>query len=327
MIQWKPGVTRPALVLRAELLAGIRRFFSERAVLEVETPILSAGATTDPAIASLSSCYRGAPYSAGQTLYLHASPELAMKRLLCAGSGSIYQICKVFRDGERGRLHNPEFTLLEWYRPGFDLETLMQEVSSLVTDIAGIFGKSLEVRYTTYRQLFIDQLGIDPFELSSEQLAAQADKRGIDVDNRSQLVADDWLQLLLTHVIEPEMTPQTLLFVYDYPASQASLARLRNDQPEVAARFEAYLGGAELANGFHELADSSEQRRRFESDNANRRALGMPEVPLDERFLAALSDGGLPDCSGVALGIDRLMMYLAAATDIREVIAFPVEQA
>jgi lysyl-tRNA synthetase class 2 len=322
---WRPRADWATLRLRAELLAQIRAFFAARRVLEVETPALSGAAITDPHLASFSTRYSGPGARHGQALYLHTSPEFPMKRLLAAGSGSIYQIARVFRDGEAGRRHNPEFTLLEWYRVGLDHHGLMDEVAELVKGLlAGRLALAQPERLS-YRELFERHLRLDPHRSRVQDLAARAARWGLSVPPGMPLAdVDPWLDLLLTHCIEPELGQGRLSFVYDYPASQAALARLRPDDPPVGERFELYLNGVELANGFHELGDAREQCRRFEAENARRQALGLPAVPIDELLLAAL-DSGLPDCAGVALGLDRLVMLAAGKTSIQEVIAFPID--
>jgi lysyl-tRNA synthetase class 2 len=248
-----------------------------------------------------------------------------MKRLLAAGSGCIYQIARVFRDGEAGRRHNPEFTLLEWYRVAINHHGLMDEVAELVTEL--LAGRVLlaEPERLSYSELFQRQVDVDPHQASVAELGACAERLRVPIP--PGMPADDpdpWLDLLLTHCLEPRLGRGRLSFVYDYPASQAALARLRPGAPAVGERFELYLNGVELANGFHELGDAGEQRRRFEAENATRRALGLPVAPVDENLLAAL-DAGLPDCAGVALGFDRLVMLAAGKTSIQEVIAFPVD--
>jgi lysyl-tRNA synthetase class 2 len=248
-----------------------------------------------------------------------------MKRLLAAGACSIYQICKVFRDGESGRYHNPEFTLLEWYRTGYDHFDLMDEVEALLREVLEGFPIA-SVDHWTYRDLFLETAGVDPLNDSVAAVEAVLQSRGIAPPEG--LAPDDrdaWLDLLLTHVVEPAMGPG-LVFIRDYPASQAALARLRPGKPPVAARFEVYLDGIELANGFHELTDAGEQRSRFERDNARRARRGDAVVDVDERLLAAMRDG-LPDCAGVALGIDRLLMVAGRYDHIADVIAFPLERA
>ncbi len=309
--------------MRARVMARIRAFFHQQGVMEVETPVCSQAATTDPAIESLVTRYTGPGAPRGLPLYLHTSPEFPMKRLLAAGSGSIYQICRVFRDGESGRLHNPEFTLLEWYRPGFDHHRLMDEVELLIQSLKPSVDTSRRIRY---QALFEQHLQIDPHTATVEQLRRCAQDQGISgVDTLDLPNPDGWLDLLMSHCIEPAMGPG-LCFVYDYPASQAALARVRAGDPPVAERFELYLDGVELANGFHELIDAAEQRRRFEQDIHVRAAAGQPVVPMDQRFIQALAQG-MPDCSGVALGIDRLLMQLVGVDTIAEVMAFPIDRA
>ncbi len=326
-IDWRPGADLATLRLRAELLARIRAFFAARDVLEVETPLLSAAAITDPHLASFATVYSGPGPRYGQTLYLHTSPEFPMKRLLAAGSGCIYQIARVFRDGEAGRRHNPEFTLLEWYRVGFDHHWLMTEVAELATLLLRDRLSLADPEWLSYRQAFERHLNLNPHRATVAELAAGAERQGVPIP--SGMPADDidpWLDLLLTQRIEPHLGQGRLCFLYDYPASQAALARLRPGDPPVGERFELYLYGVELANGFHELGDAVEQRRRFEVENAARQAQGLPVMPVDEYLLAAL-DAGLPDCAGVALGFDRLVMLAAGKNSLAEVLAFPFERA
>lgn len=310
------------------MLEHIRAFFSARDVLEVDTPALSAAATPDPALASLVTRYTGPGAPHGQALYLHTSPEFAMKRLLAAGSGSIYQICKVFRDGEAGRAHNPEFTMLEWYRIGMDHHQLMDEVADLVMQVLAEKLALQSPEQVSYREIFESRVGIDPHTATASDCAQAARAHGVTVppDLFEHHDVAIWRDLLLSHLIEPDLGRDRLTFVYDYPASQASLAQIRPGHPPLAERFELYLNGMELANGFHELADVAEQRTRFERQLHARAASGLPPVPLDQRLLAALTQE-LPDCSGVALGIDRLVMLAAGARSIQDVIAFPLERA
>jgi lysyl-tRNA synthetase class 2 len=328
MVDWRPSATPEVLKLRARLLESIRAFFSGRGVLEVETPILSRAAATDPALASLATRYAGPLFPHGQTFYLHTSPEFPMKRLLAAGSGSIYQICKVFRDGEYGRLHNPEFTMIEWYRVGFDHHRLMQETGELVMQLLGSSLSLQTPEKLTYREAFQRHAGLDPHAATAEEFARAAGRLRIDVprDLRARDDLSVWRDLLLTHVVEPALGRGRLTFLYDYPASQAALARLQPGEPPLAARFELYLNGIELANGFHELADADEQRARFERQLQARAAAGLPAVPMDTRLLDALAHG-LPECAGVALGFDRVVMLAAGARSIAEVIAFPLDRA
>ena len=325
---WQPAAALEVLKLRARLLERIRAFFSERGVLEVETPILSTAAVTDPMLASLATRYTGPRFPRGQAFYLHTSPEFPMKRLLAAGSGSIYQICKVFRDGESGRRHNPEFTLLEWYRVGFDHHQLMAETGDLVMQLLAPTLRLNPPEQMTYREAFLRHTQIDPHTATTSDYAAVADAHGIRVPTGLHQHDDAavWRDLLLTHVVEPKLGQGQLTFIYDYPASQASLARIQPGEPPLAARFELYLNGIELANGFHELADAEEQRTRFERQLHTRAAGGQPVVPMDERLLAAL-EHGLPDCAGVALGFDRLVMLAAGARSVSEVVTFPIDRA
>ncbi len=316
-MDWQPGAGSTQLHARAKLLADIRRFFADRGVLEVETPLLCRAGVTDPAVEPLR-VERGESVSAPR--YLQTSPEYAMKRLLAAGSGPIYQIERAFRDGEAGARHNPEFTLLEWYRPGFDHQQLMAESADLVRHCIG--DRPLNQR--SYRDLFRETLGLDPFAASLEELEGTA-RRHVDVGGLSG-DRDLWLDLLMTHLIEPELAALGLCFVYDYPASMAALSKVEEvDGEQVGRRFELYVDGIELANGYCELTDPSEQRSRFERDNCRRREHGLPEHPLDEALLAAL-EHGLPECSGIALGVDRLLMLATGAGDIRQVLAFDWER-
>lgn len=326
-IDWRPSASFEILKLRARMLERLRAFFAERAVLEVETPMLSRAAATDPNLASLATRYTGPGCSQGLTLYLHTSPELPMKRLLAADSGSIYQLCKVFRDGEAGRLHNPEFTMLEWYRVGHDPHQLMDDVAALVLYSLEDRLAQREAEKLSYRDAFLRYCHLDPHTAGVDAFTDCARRREIPIPNnmpRDNL--DPWRDFLLTHVVEPQLGQGRLTFLYDYPASQAALARVRSETPPVAERFELYLEGVELANGFHELGNAAEQRRRFEADLARRRERGLPTVPMDEHLLEALARG-LPDCSGVALGFDRLVMLATGAQSIEEVLAFPFNSA
>ena len=316
MDDWRPAASAAALARRADLLAAVRGFFARRGVLEVETPLLASHGVTDPAIEPLV-VPGGASLSAPR--YLQSSPEYAMKRLLAAGSGPIYQLGKAFRDGEAGRRHNPEFTLLEWYRPGFDHHALMAEVADLLEHCLGRTGW----RKVSYGDLFRAHLGLDPHSADAEALAAIA--RGELDAGELELDRDGWLDLLLSHRIEPAL--EGLVCVHAYPASQAALARIDASGPvPVAERFEFYVDGVELANGYHELVDPAEQARRFAADNDRRRQQGLAERAPDPRLLAAL-EAGLPACSGVALGFDRLVMLATGAGSLDEVLAFPWRRA
>jgi lysyl-tRNA synthetase class 2 len=303
------------------MLAEIRAFFAELGVMEVETPLLSAAANPDPAVEPLS---LDADLTADgrRRWYLQTSPEFPMKRLLAAGSGPIYQVCKVFRADERGRRHHPEFTLLEWYRPGFSLDALMDEVAALVRRL---LGAPLAAERITYRELFLRRLNVDPWDCSADQLRGVAMDAGIADAATLALETDAWLDLLLTHRIEAELGRGCLTFLHDYPPSQAALARVTGTEVPVARRFELYLDGVELANGFDELSDADEQMRRFQRDTDDRGRRGLPRPPADGRLLAALR-AGLPPCSGVALGLDRLLMRITGSNHIDQTLAFPIER-
>jgi lysyl-tRNA synthetase class 2 len=310
------------LRLRARLLEKTRRFFSERGVLEVETPLLSAAGVTDLHIHSFRTRFRGPGAPGARELWLQTSPEYAMKRLLASGSGPIYQIARAFRDGESGSVHNPEFTLLEWYRPGLDHHTLMDEVDLLLGELLG----TPPAERLSYAAAFKRHLGVDPHAASDGELVAAARERGLGEVGLAHDDRDGWLALLMTHAVEPRLTPSRPSFLYDFPASQAALARIRPGRPALAERFEVYAGGLELANGYHELRDAREQRSRFENDLALRRERGLPEPPIDERLIAAL-EAGLPDCAGVALGFDRLLLVAAGLVSLDDVMAFSLDRA
>ena len=312
---WRPTASLDTLKVRAEVLATIRAFFAERQVLEVETPALAATAVTDVHLESLS-----CPIDGLGTLHLQTSPEFHMKRLLAAGCGPIFQICRAFRGSESGRRHNPEFTMLEWYRPGWDHHGLMDEVEALLADVLGTAaGERL-----TYRQAFLEHAGIDPHGATDQELRREVAVLG--VPDRESLDRDDLLNLVMSHAVEGKLGRGRPSFVHDFPASQASLARVRAGDPPLAERFEVFVEGLELANGFHELTDAGEQRRRFERDLAHRRRAGLDLPRVDERLMAAL-EHGLPSCAGVAMGVDRLVMLKVGARDITDVIAFPIDRA
>jgi lysyl-tRNA synthetase class 2 len=311
-----------ALRLRAQLNGLVRAFFAERNVLEVETPVLSRAGNTDPNIASFSLAFSGRTDGAPRTRWLRTSPEYPLKRLLAEGVGDCYELGRVFRDGEAGGRHNPEFTMLEWYRTGRDHRWLARETATLVQAALALVGREARVVETSYRDLYNTQLGLDPFTADEAALRAALGEVAIDPGG---LVRDDWLDLLATHRLQPAFPADQLLIVHDYPASQCALARIRADDPPVAERFEVYLGPLELANGYHELRDPAEQRERFQRDHAVRAMRGQPAPPPDEALLAALS--GLPDCAGVALGIDRLLMAMLGAGRIADVLAFDFARA
>ena len=318
-MNWRPTATLSALRHRAAMLAAARGFFAGRGVLEVETPILSGAAVSDPQIESLTTRVAGMAARS----YLCTSPEYAMKRLLAAGSGDIYQICKVFRDAERGRWHNPEFTLIEWYRLGYDDAALMTEVEELVGCL--LAPRRLEpAERLSYSAALQRHAGVDAHGASDGDLTESARRHGVVCD--AELDRDAKLDLLMGLVVGPRLGLDRPCFICDYPASQAALARLKPGLPPVAARFELYLNGVELANGFHELVNAGEQRARFGQDLALRRARGQAESPVDEHLLAALA-AGMPDCAGVALGFDRLVALALRAPQLADAMAFTIDNA
>jgi lysyl-tRNA synthetase class 2 len=317
---WRPTATHAALMRRAGMLEAAREFFKQRGVTEVETPILSAAAVSDPQIESLATQIAGMPGRA----YLCPSPEYAMKRLLAAGSGDIYQICKVFRDAEHGRWHNPEFTMIEWYRLGFDDAALMDEVEVLIARLLSpgrTVGPAERLSYSGALQRYA---GVDAFRSSDADLLAAAARHGVTCE--AQLDRDAKLDLLMGMIVGPQLGRANPCFICDYPASQAALARLKPGVPRVAARFELYLDGLELANGFHELVQPQEQRARFVQDLALRRERGQVQPPLDENLLAAL-ESGMPECAGVALGFDRLVAIALGAKQLADAMAFSIDNA
>jgi lysyl-tRNA synthetase class 2 len=318
---WRPTATLSMLHLRAKLLEDIRQFFKERQVLEIETPLLCQATVTDPHLHSFQTQYYCANTEQKQTLYLQTSPEFAMKRLLAAGSGPVYQVCKAFRNqGESGRYHNPEFSLLEWYRPAYDHHQLMDEVEELLKKLLGC--ESAE--RLSYAEVFQRYINIDPHQRSIEALKEATICLGLTTENLALNNLADYLNFLMAHIIEPQL-PKHLIFIYDYPVSLAALAKVRLGTPVVAERFEVYFQRVELANGFHELHDAKEQQRRFQNDCNLRTLYGYPQVPIDKYLLAALTHG-LPDCSGVALGIDRLLMLMAKKNEVADVISFPIQR-
>jgi elongation factor P--(R)-beta-lysine ligase len=317
-VNWEPSGELHILRKRAELLDTVRRFFSQRNVLEVETPLLASSGITDPSIEPLI-VEKGASVAAGSR-YLQTSPEYAMKRLLAAHKQPIYQITRAFRDGEAGARHNPEFSILEWYRPGYSHHDLMDEVAELISACLG----ERPVARHSYRTLFLQRLEIDPMLATDDELQSLA-RKYVEVGDLEG-DRDLWLDLIVSHVLEPELAKEGACFVYDYPASQAALSKIVTEgDVELGQRFELYVDGLELANGYCELTDPVEQRRRFEADNVRRRNQGLQERPLDENLLQALEQG-LPECSGVALGLDRLLMVMTGSADIRKVLAFDWER-
>ncbi len=300
---WQPSAKREALLARQTLNQTIRQFFAERDVLEVETPYLSQAAVCDPNIE---------PMQASDTRYLHTSPEYAMKRLLCAGMGDIFEIARVFRRGEAGRRHNPEFSMLEWYRVGWDHQQLMQEVADITRAMLAPRYASLPVVKLSYAEAMQSYARLDARQASDDDIARVGMRlAGQDLD----LTRDGWLDVIMSHAVEPALPADTLVFIEDFPASQAALAKVSEDDSGwlVARRFELYFNGAELANGYHELTDAAEQRRRFEAEAQGR--------PVDENLLAALTHG-MPECAGVAMGLDRLLMMVLGTDNIADVLAF-----
>lgn len=322
MQSWQPTTTHEARVARAELLRTVREFFYNRKVLEVDTPLLSNGTVTDEHLEAFETQFDFSTSGKSTPLYLQTSPEYAMKRLLCGESGSIYQICKAFRHEGEGRWHNPEFTMLEWYRVGFDHFALMDEVDSLLQ----LTLTTPPADKLTYQEVFQSYLNIDPLCTDDLTLIEVMKRHHIDIQAPETLSFDSKLQLLFSYCIEPEIGREKPCFIYHFPASQAALAKLSPKDNRVAERFEVYFKGAELANGFNELSAAKEQRTRFETDNEKRRSNGLSTKPIDENFLAALEEG-LPPCAGVALGIDRLLMLTTGVQHIKDVINFTVSRA
>ncbi len=318
-LDWRPTASRRAIEARARLLADIREFFAERKVLEVETPQLSSAGNSDPNIASIAT--GGDPRR-----FLRTSAEYPMKRLLAAGLPDIYELGRVFRAGEKGARHNPEFTMLEWYRHGLSYQELALEVIALIQHCGHGKFQDWTIVHTTYRELFLNHLGLDPHHCDEEECRALALERNI---HAGQLDLDAWLDLLLSHLIQPAMNAEGITVICDFLPQQAALARIRQDSKThlaVAERFEIYLGQTELANGYQELSDWTEQKQRFDQDRRLRDLRGEEITPLDQHLLAALQ-AGLPDCSGVAVGVDRLLMVLLGVSHIDMVLPFPFDRA
>ncbi|AJI84435.1 lysyl-tRNA synthetase [Yersinia enterocolitica] len=319
---WQPSAPIANLLKRAAIMAEIRRFFADRGVLEVETPTMSQATVTDIHLVPFQTRFVGPGAADGLTLYMMTSPEYHMKRLLAAGSGSIYQLGRSFRNEEAGRHHNPEFTMLEWYRPHYDMYRLMDEVEDLLQQILDCDSSER----LSYQQAFLRHLDIDPLSADKAQLREAAAKLDLSNIADTEEDRDTLLQLLFTVGVEPHIGRDKPAFVYHFPASQASLAVISTEDHRVAERFEVYFKGIELANGFHELTDGDEQLKRFEQDNRSREKRGLPQHPIDMNLIDALKHG-LPDCSGVALGVDRLVMLALGAEKLSDVIAFPVGRA
>jgi lysyl-tRNA synthetase class 2 len=320
---WRPGAGVETMRQRAAMLGRIRGYFAAAKVLEVQTPLLSEAAVSDPQIESIAAQPATLPWR-----FLQTSPEYPMKRLLAAGIGDCYQICPVFRDGEAGRLHNPEFTMIEWYRLAFDVGRLQQDVEQLVRAACQGIRDFAPARHVTYRDAIADACGIDCRVAGIAAIRSVLAGRGVRPAVTADWDHDAWLDLLMGAVVGPGLGHDAPVFVRDYPASQAALARLRTeaDGHRVAERFELYVDGVELANGFHELQDAAEQAQRFEKDLQLRRARGQTVNPVDQRLLAALAHG-LPDCAGVALGFDRLVMVALGLPSLTAVMSFSTDRA
>ncbi|MET0809226.1 MAG: EF-P lysine aminoacylase EpmA [Pseudoxanthomonas sp.] len=317
------GARLEALRLRAAVNALFRLYFAERDVLEVETPILSEAGNTEPNIESFTTTFTGHSDAGARTRWMRTSPEYPLKRLLAAGVGDCYELGRVFRNGEAGGRHNPEFTMLEWYRVGWDHLQLIDETVELVQRALALIRRQAEVVSLTYRELFLQGLSLDPFTASEQEL--QAPLAAQVIDGRG-LTRDDWLDLLLTHLLQPGFPRDRITVVRDWPATQSALARIRPGDPPLAERFELYLGHHELANGYHELTDAQEQRQRFQRELSVRETRIVSLPPLDERMLSALA-GGMPKCAGVALGVDRLLMAMLGTDRIADVLAFAFNDA
>ncbi|MDG6895835.1 elongation factor P--(R)-beta-lysine ligase [Volucribacter amazonae] len=319
-IQWKPSAPIENLLARAKIIAEIRRFFTDRGLLEVETPVLSEFGVTDVHLSTFSTNFIAPFGEQTKPLWLMTSPEYHMKRLLAAGSGPIFQLCRVFRNEEAGSKHNPEFTMLEWYRPYFDMYRLINEVDDLLQQILDCE----PAESFSYQFVFQQYVGLDPLSAEKSELLAKAQEYGLQTSVDES--RDTLLQFLFSAVVEPNIGLERPMAVYHFPASQAALAQVSSEDHRVAERFEFYYKGLELANGFHELTDSKEQLSRFEQDNRQRQKLGLSPQKIDYRFIAALQ-AGMPNCAGVALGVDRLLMIALNATDIKQVLTFGIDNA
>jgi len=319
MSRWRPTSGPETAKRRATILRRSRQYFDAQSVMEVDTPALSTAAVSDVQIESMSvsSTLSNAP------LFLHTSPEFCMKRLLASGYPDIYSICRVFRDGEAGRLHQPEFTMIEWYRLGFQLDEVIADAIAAIAHAMGDQAQIEAFAVVQYQDIFLDVLGVDPMTATIDTLAKAADA---DADLQEALGSerDDWLDLLLATQIAPTFPPDKLTVVTHYPATQAALARLCSNNPQSADRFEVFMGSVELANGYVELTDVAVQTGRIAADQAQRKRQGLIERPHDESLIAAL-DSGLPSCAGVAVGLERLQMMHDKTDDIRDVIPFVYE--
>jgi lysyl-tRNA synthetase class 2 len=317
---WRPTADVVTLRRRAAMLDATRRFFRDRNVLEVETPVVLSHTVTDVQLESLQ-------LAANPPRFLQTSPEYPMKRLLAAGSGDIFQICHAFRAGDRSRLHNPEFTMIEWYRLGFDLQSIMSETALLAGHLLQCAGQATRpVEFIGYNEAFLRELGIDALDASQDALAAHSASCGLALQSIAGASRDDLLDFLVATRVGPRLGQGTLTCLHHFPASQASLAQLETGDPRTALRFELYADGMELANGYVELASSVEQQQRFAADQEERKRRGLSQPDMDPRLLAALGHG-LPACAGVAMGFDRVAMLALGAPDIDAVMPFPWERA
>lgn len=325
MDDWQPTCSIELLRLRAQILDDIRRFFSTRAVLEVETPVLSYSSGTDPQLDFFTTDYCSPPLQ--HTLFLQTSPEFAMKRLLAAGSGSIYQICKAFRNGESGRFHNPEFTLLEWYRVGFTLSQLMDEIAELMAVLFNGHRALKPTQRFSYQEIFKCYTGLNPLEFSYQDYCAYALENQLS-DAVSICGYDHalWLDFIFSHKVQPRLGENSVCMVHGYPVCQSSLARINEYNSQITDRVEVFLNGIELGNGYYELTDAKEQERRFDQEIAIRQQRKYPVTVKNKHLVAAL-EAGLPECSGIAIGLDRLLMLLANSATINDVLNFPLHRA
>ena len=323
---WQSTLSWENAQKRAGVIQQIRTFFAERNVLEVETPALSQSTVTDVYLDALSCQYNflaDSSHHNSASLYLQTSPEFHMKRLLASGYGSIFQIAKSFRHEGAGRYHNPEFTMLEWYRLGFDHIALMDEVELLLMTVLQC---EKPIR-KSYQELFIENVALDPLTASRDELLELIQDKSLLSDwLANENDADILLQFIFSEIIEPNIGQQCPCFVYNFPSSQASLAQLCEDDPRVAHRFECYFKGVELVNGFNELTSAEDQIKRFQDDNTKRNAVGLPSKKIDQNFILALKHG-LPQCAGVAMGVDRFIMLALNQNHIEQVISFPIEKA
>jgi lysyl-tRNA synthetase class 2 len=322
---WQPTCSIEILRLRAKILDDIRRFFSARAVLEVETPVLGSSTGTDPKLDFFTADYCSPPLH--HTLFLQTSPEFAMKRLLAAGSGSIYQIGKAFRNGESGRFHNPEFTLLEWYRVGFTLPQLMDEIAELLEVLFNGHRALNPTQRVSYQAVFQRYTGLNPLEFFYHDYCAYA--LANQIPEAVSICGDDyglWLDFIFSHKVQPQLGENAVCMVYGYPVCQSSLARVNEHNSKITDRVEVFINGIELGNGYYELTDADEQERRFDDETSIRLQRKRPVTVKDKRFIAALK-AGLPECSGMAIGLDRLLMLLTNSTSINDVLGFPMHRA